>query len=185
MGTIMSFADDHTDFSLALYHELERTGNLFFSPFSVRIALAMALAGARGETAEQMRRALRFESSEAGRALSEMAKWLSPHAHATYELAIANAIWGQDGGLLRNEFRDLIVQVYAGEVNLVDFIRESESVRRRINESVEEKTKTKIRELIPAGGVDARTRLVIVNAVYFKGGWELVFEKDETRHKPF
>ena len=96
----MSVAADNNDFALALYgHLLQRSGNLFFSPFSIRTALGMAYAGARGDTAVQMSGALRFASSDDTLhvAFAEMIQRLNAAGDGKYEMAVANSLWGQDG----------------------------------------------------------------------------------------
>jgi serine protease inhibitor len=182
-----SFAEGNNDFALAMYGQLrQRPGNLFFSPFSIRTALAMTHAGAKGETAAQMREALRILSPDETlhAAFAEIIQRLNT-AGGKYEMAVANSLWGQDGAPLQPGFLDLIARYYSGGMNLVDFRRRAEAARLTMNRWVEEKTRQKIRELIPSGGLDADTRLVLVNAVYFKGMWVLQFRKAATRDEPF
>jgi serpin B len=183
-----SFAEDNNDFALGIYGELrQRPGNLFFSPFSIRTALGMTQAGARGETAAQMREALRISSSEEAlhAAFAEIIQRLNAAGGGKYEMAVANSLWCQDGAPLQPGFLDLIARHYGGGMNLVDFHRGAEAARVTMNHWVEDKTRQKIRELIPSGGLDADTRLVLVNAVYFKGMWVLQFLKAATRDEPF
>ena len=100
-------------------------------------------------------------------------------------MAVANSLWCQDGAPLQAAFLDLIERHYHGGVNLVDFRRAAESARIAINRWVEENTRQKIRELIPSGTLGAYTRLVLVNALYFKGIWVVPFTKAATREEPF
>lgn len=185
---LRSFAADQNDFALALYGQLlQRPGNLFFSPFSIRTALAMTYAGARSETAAQMGKAVRFASSDetVHEAFGELIQRLNADGGGKYEMTVANSLWSQDGAPLQRGFLDLIARHYGGGMNVVDFRHAVEAARLRINRWVEEKTKQKIRELIPAGGLVKDTRLVLVNAVYFKGMWVLQFSKIATRDEPF
>jgi len=185
---LRSFASDHNDFALALYGQLrQRPGNLFFSPFSIRTALAMAYAGARSETAAQMGKAVRFASSDetVHEAFGELIQRLNAAGGGKYEMAVANSLWGQDGAPLRAEFLELVERHYGGGMSVVDFRHAVEAARLRINRWVEDTTRQKIRELIPSGGLVADTRLVLVNAVYFKGMWALQFPKVATRDAPF
>ena len=182
-----SFAEDNNEFALALYGQLRQgPGNLFFSPFSIRAALAMAHAGARGETAAQMRAALYISSSEETLhdACAQTVSRLDA-AGGEYEMAVASSLWAQHGAPLRPKFLDLIARQYGGSMNIVDFRRGTGTARATMNRWVENQTRQKIRELIPAGGLDADTRLVLVNAVYFKGMWVLPFPKAVTRDEPF
>jgi serpin B len=183
-----SLAEDNNDFALALYGRLrQRPGNLFFSPFSIRTALGMTCAGARGETAVQMREALRCSSSDEGRhaGLAHIIQRPDAAGGGQYVLAVANALWGQEGAPLQPEFLDQIARHYDGSMHLVDFRRAAQAARAAINQWVEEKTRHRIRDLIPPDGVDAATRLVLVNAVYFKGQWVAPFAKTATRDEPF
>lgn len=183
-----SFAEDNNDFALAMYGQLrQRPGNLFFSPFSIRTALGMTQKGARGETAAQMREALRISSSDETLhvAFAEAIRWLKPGAGNEYEMAVANSLWGQDGAPLQRGFVDLIANHYDGGMKLADFRSDAEAARVAINRWVEDKTRQKIPDLIPAGGLDADTRLVVVNAVYFKGTWVLQFKSAETHDERF
>jgi len=184
-----SFREESNDFALAIYGQLRQqsSGNLFFSPFSIRTALAMAQAGARGETAAQMRQALCISSSSetihAG--FTEGIQRLNTGGDGKYEMVVANSLWGQDGAPIRSEYLDLTARYYGGGTNLVDFRCAAEGAREMINQWVEETTRQEIRELIPSGGVNADTRLVLVNAVYFKGNWVLKFHKAGTHEEPF
>jgi serpin B len=183
-----SFAEDNNDFALALYGTLrQRPGNLFFSPFSIRNALGVAQAGARGETAAQMREALCISSSDETLhvAFAETAQRLNAAAGGEYEMAVVNSMWGQDGAPLQPGFLDLIARHYRGTMNLIDFRRAGEAARVTMNQWVEDQTRRKIQELIPSGGLDPDTRLVLVNAIYFKGVWVLQFRKTATRDEPF
>jgi serine protease inhibitor len=188
MSPPKSFAEENNDFTLALYEQLrQRPGNLFFSPFGIRAALGMAEAGANGETASQMRGALHISSSDETRHVdfARISERLNAAGVGEYEMRIVNSLWCQDGASLKSEFLDLIARHYGGDANLVDFEHAADSARETINHWVEEKTRQKIRDLIAPGGIDADTRLVLVNAVYFKGKWVLRFLETATRDEPF
>jgi serpin B len=183
-----SFGEDSNNFALATYAQLrQQHGNLFFSPFSIRTALGMTYAGAKGETAAQMGEALCFSPSDETPhiAFEEIIQRLNAAGGGEYEMAVANSLWGQDGAAPLAGFLDLIARRYGGAMNLVDFGRAVDAARASINQWVEDKTKRRIRDLIPSGGLDAKTRLVLVNAVYFKGKWVLPFLKAATRDDPF
>ena len=182
------FAGHEDDFALPLYGQLRQgIGNLFFSPYSVRSALAMAWAGARGETAAQMARALRFAQADKAvhSALAAITRSLNASGGGAYEMAVANSLWAQCGTPLVAEYLDTIARHYGGAATLVDFRGRAEDARAAINQWVEEKTRRKILDLIPPGGVQADTRLVLANAVWFKGLWERQFSRGETRGEPF
>ncbi|MCI0702542.1 MAG: serpin family protein [Planctomycetia bacterium] len=178
---INTFAGDlHTQLAKA------EKGSLFFSPFSIETALAMTAAGARGKTLEEMQQALRLPNDPHAN-FGELLK----HINATdakkkrgYELTTANAIWAQAGYPWRKEFMELTRKHYGAGVVEVDFAK-SEAARTRINAWVEKETKEKIKELIPEGIIDALTRMVLTNAIYFKGTWQYTFDKKNTKDAPF
>ena len=183
-----SLEDDHNDFALALFERLRsRDRNLFLSPFSIRIALAMAYAGAKGETAVQMRRALRFGSSDdtLHSHLSGLLRRLNAAPADKCTLAIANSLWSQDGLPVRPEFVERVARHYGGGLNVVDFRQQPETARVQINRWVEQETRGRIQDLLSGGSVNTATRLVLANAVYFKGTWVLRFPKAATREEPF
>jgi serpin B len=100
-------------------------------------------------------------------------------------LALANSLWGQDGAPLQPAFIELITRHYSGVINLLDFRRDPEAARKTINQWVEEATRRRIQDLIPHDGLNALARLVVVNAVYFKGLWAQPFDRKATRNGPF
>jgi len=182
------FAADNNAFALAIYEHLrQRPGNLLFSPFSMRGALGMALAGARGDTAAQMRHVLRIVSIDepVHASVAPFVRGLNEAGSGDYELAVANSLWGQAGAPLEAGFLDVIMRHYGAGMNVVDFAGAADDARAAINRWVEDATRQRIRALIPVGSLDADTRLVLVNAVYFKGTWVLQFERALTRNELF
>lgn len=183
-----SFADQSNRFALALYNALrDSKGNLFFSPFSIRLALAMASAGARGETATQLARALHLPASHdiCAQVFATATGTLSRYNSRSCALAIANSLWAQYGDdTLLPEFVEVLVRCYRGELCATDFARATDAVR-AINSWVAEKTRHKIREIVSPRHVCERTRMVIVNAMFFKGTWQSPFEANATRNEPF
>jgi serpin B len=119
-----------------------------------------------------------------GNALGEIIRRLNASSDQ-YELVMANSLWGQEGKPLQADFLEAITRYYGGIVKLVDFRRKANGVGAIINKWVEDNTKQKILNLIPAGGLSAETRLILVNAVYFKGRWVLQFPKGWTCEEPF
>ena len=135
------------------------------------------LRGARGDTAEQMSRVLRFPSHDEGvhEAFAGVIHRLNRASGRDCEMAVANSLWTQEGAPLRAEFLDRVTRQYGGNVGIVDFQRAEAAARAAITRWVEDQTKQKIRDLGPRGEQDASTRLVLANAVYFKGLWMLPF----------
>ena len=178
-------------FALDLYHVLRKgSGNLFFSPYSISLALAMASSGARGNTQQQMAGALHFTLSPdrlhpAFHALDLEIARRGESTDKGFHLNIANAIWVQQGYALRDEYLGLLAENYGAAPHLVDFEQAWEAARLTINEWVSEKTQGKIKDLIPKGAIDDLTRVVLTNAIYFKAAWQDQFDKSGTRAEPF
>jgi serine protease inhibitor len=179
----------NTAFGLDLYGQLRsRSGNLFLSPFSISTALGMTYAGMRNRTAEQTAKALYFTlpPAELHAAFGKLQRALNAGdpAKRGYELSVANALWGQKGYPWKNEFLELTKENYGAGLIEVDFAA-AEEARKTINAWVEKQTRDKIKDLIPSGVLDALTRLVLTNAIYFKGNWDRQFKKDFTRDADF
>ena len=183
-------------FALDLYAKLQDAdGNLFFSPYSISTALAMTYAGARGQTATQMADALRFpvgnqpsslDSQQFASEFGKLIKDLNTRGEdGAYELTVANALWGQKGYGFLAEFLELVEKHYSSRLNEVDFAAATETARLTINAWVEKKTNEKIKNLIAEGVLDSMTRLVLTNAIYFKGNWAQQFKEDRTKEAPF
>jgi len=166
----------------------EKGGNLFFSPYSISTALAMTWAGAGGETEKQMAEVLKFTLSQAQlhKAFGMLEKQLNQAGEeGKYQLSVANALWGQAGYNFLGEFLELTEKKYGARLKEVDFVTQTEKTRQIINAWVEEKTNDKIKDLIKPGVLGALTRLVLTNAIYFKGDWANQFDKKRTRDETF
>lgn len=185
----MSAAADNSAFAFDIFQILkQKGGNLFFSPYSVSSALAMTYGGARGNTALQMQEAMRFTRGQEGthKAFAELGSLLGNiQSKGAVELAVANSIWPQTGYGFLPEYTALLKKFYGVEITPVDYANAPEPSRKRINKWVEVKTREKIKDLIPEGSIDPLTRLVLVNAIYFKGDWEEQFDPDDTVEAPF
>jgi serpin B len=179
----------NTEFALSLYVQLgSQKENLFFSPFSLSTALAMTYVGARGQTAAQMAAVLHFPTDQQRLhpALAILNKNLRADSETKgYQLHVANALWGQKGYHFRRHFLMSTKIYYGAGLNEVDFQSAAEEARRTINAWVEQQTKDKIKDLIPPRAVDALTRLVLTNAIYFKGDWLHPFTKPSTKDEAF
>jgi serpin B len=174
-------------FAVALYHQLRpQGGNLFFSPESISTALAMAYAGARGNTASEMAKALHFTlpPGQLHPAMGALLRDLNA-AHSDYQLNVANALWAQQGYTFRDEFLNLLKTDYGAGLQQVDFKGATEAARSTINQWVEQKTQDKIKDLLAPGALRPDTRLVLTNAIYFQGNWQTQFDKAQTRDEDF
>ena len=186
---IKKVIDGNKAFALDLYRELKgREGNLFFSPHSISTALAMTYAGARGNTAGQMAEVLHFslDQERLHPAFASISKALGAvQKKGNIELNIANSLWPQKGDPLLEEYLSLVRKHYGVSITPVDYGKARETARKMINAWVEAKTKKKIKNLLQPGVLDALTRLVLVNAIYFKGNWANQFKKSLTQDRPF
>ncbi len=176
-------------FALDLYAQLRGTpGNLFFSPYSVSACLAMTYAGARGETARQMAQTLHFnaDQDEVSSAFGELQRQLNAAEEKKgIQLNVANGLWAQEGHPFLPAFLQAAQNTYQAKVNQVDFRTQAEPVREQVNDWVSQKTQGKITNLLQPGTVDASTRLILANAIYFKGKWTRQFNKTNTTNAPF
>ncbi|MFX1564121.1 MAG: serpin family protein [Promethearchaeota archaeon] len=175
-------------FTIDLYENLRRQeGNLFFSPLSISTALAMTYAGADGRTATQMAEVLHFalEQEKLHPAFKTLNKLLLDRENISdYSIITSNALWIQKDYALLPAFLDIIKKNYGESLFEVDY-SEHEFVMKRINEWVRDKTQQKITELISKGILNEATRLVLTNAIYFKGNWQFQFKEADTRTEQF
>ena len=185
---IQTLADANNRFSLAFYSNLknDEEGNIFFSPYSISTALMMTYEGARGSTAEEMRTVFHFPEDEKIRRANSAAvhNQLNPQ-NAKYTLSAANALWPQENFTLEDDYVMSIRGYYGGEVTNLDFITRTEESRVLINDWVSDRTNEKINDLLPEGSLTALTRVVLTNAIYFKGIWKDQFKRQNTREEDF
>jgi len=177
-------------FAFYLYQALrEEEGNLFYSPHSISLALAMTYAGARGETELQMADTLHFTLSQdqLHNAFNGLDLELTARGEGAegkdgegFRLNIVNEIWGQRDYKFLGEFLDVLAENYGAGLRLLDFINAPEEARITINDWVSDQTEGRIEDLIPQGVIDALTRLVLTNAIYFNAAWLNPFDEDTT-----
>jgi serpin B len=192
---IASIADGNNAFGWDLYRQLQgEAGNLFYSPYSISSALAMTWAGARGDTTAQMAQVLHFELDQASLhpAFNGLMLALASRAEAggiapdqAFKLNVANALWGQQGFPFLAEFLDTLALNYDAGMYLVDFQNDPEGARQDVNDWVSRETQEKIKDIVPPGAIDAMTRLVLANAIYFKADWASEFAREDTFDQDF
>jgi serine protease inhibitor len=196
---ILSAAASLQEFSVDLYGSLTETsgnGNLVFSPASIVTALAMAYAGAAGTTAQEMAATLHFrlEGDTLHQALNSLDAALESRSWQGKDpedkdqgvlVKTANSLWGQKGTVFEQLFLDTLAADYGAGMRLVDYMTAAEDARKAINEWVASETEEKITDLIPAGALDALTRLVLVNAVYLDATWASQFDPALTKEGQF
>ncbi|XP_033855770.2 leukocyte elastase inhibitor-like isoform X1 [Acipenser ruthenus] len=192
-----------------------KADNIFYSPLSISSALAMVYLGARGNTASEMAQVLHFSKPKGDGAAAGMQQKMQMQmpscfqsvslnkskddVHsgfstlisdinkqgAPYKLCLANRLYGEKSFNFVKEFIQDTKKFYQAELEAVDFVTASEAARQNINSWVQSQTQDKIKNLLAKGTVDALTRLVLVNAIYFKGNWGKKFSKSETRERAF
>ena len=184
---IQEVVNANNKFAFDLYSELNKSedGNIFYSPYSISAALAMTYDGAKGQTADEMKSVFHFPESNILRPnfaaiYNDINKKDKP-----YKLSTGNALWVQQDYQLLGEYLSTVEKYYGGKAANLDFAKEAEKSRQTINTFIEEQTDNKIKDLIPQGVLDASTRLILTNAIYFKGTWTWEFDKSDTREQDF
>src|ERR1019366_8840712 len=175
-------------FTTASYKQLTgRDGNLILSPFNIATALSMALAGARGRTAEEIQSVLHLHyDSTYDAALGALLANLTKDGNTGgNELHTANGLWVQKGFAILPDFENTLTNNYHAPLTPLDFRANPEAARSQINRWTEEHTKEKIANLLPAGSLDSQTRLVLTSAIYFYGKWQAPFVPSRTQPAPF
>uniref|UniRef100_A0A671TDR4 Leukocyte elastase inhibitor-like n=1 Tax=Sinocyclocheilus anshuiensis TaxID=1608454 RepID=A0A671TDR4_9TELE len=178
----------HARLSLSLFQKISEghaSVNVFYSPLSISAALSMLSLGAGGNTASQMSRTLHFPEAE-GEMHAGFTKLLSEinRAGAPYALSLASRLYGEQSYTFIEKFISDTRTLYEAELETVDFSN-ADAARVNINSWVQKQTQEKIQDLLSEGDVDSLTRLVLVNAIYFKGSWETKFREEDTREQQF
>ena len=192
---LADLVNGNSAFAFDLYRALcVEDGNLFYSPYSISLALAMTYAGARGETERQMADTLHFllPQDRLHPAFNDLDIRLASRARdqqrdfdTGFRLNIANALWGQEGYEFVEEFLNVLSENYGAGVRPMDFMTMPEESRLTINDWVADRTEDRIKELIPKDVIDEFTRLVLTNAIYFNAKWRYTFDESSTLMRPF
>lgn len=180
---------DHREFALSLYPVLDTPDvNLVFSPYSIASCLSMVYVGARGETASQMQNALHLgiDRKTIAKTTSALNLSLLPKTKedTAYQLNIANALWVDQGTFLLSDFRYAIEQQFKAKLGILNFSQSANALT-TINNWVAQQTQNKIPNLLSDNDINAVTRLVLTNAVYFQGSWAHPFDPKATKNAPF
>lgn len=184
---LKQFAEQNNDFGIELYHRLRtQPGNIFFSPYSISTALAMVSTGARNQTEAQMLKCLHLGADQQRNTTlhRDMMTFLL-HKPKGYDIRIANALWGQSAHPFKADFVTGLQHSFRAEGRTLDFAGEAEQSRTIINQWVEAQTNQRIKDLLPSGSINGLTRLVLTNAIYFKGTWQTPFSNSATRPADF
>lgn len=186
---LSSLAHHNNAFAIDLYRQLsQQEGNIFFSPYSISVALAMTHAGARGRTAGEMEKTLHFtlKADSLNKTFRKLINSMNARGKTgKYTLAVANRLWGDKKTRFLKSFLDETEKFFNAPLEQLDFQKETEKSRIAINKWVEKMTHDRIRDLLQKGIIEESTRLVLTNAIYFKGDWRTQFDKARTAKKPF
>jgi serpin B len=193
LAAALPAADSHivpamNAFTTAAYKQLAGgDANLILSPFNIATALSMALAGARGQTAAEIQSVLRlhYDSTYDAALASLLADLAKAANNDGNQLLTANGLWVQKGFAILPAFENTLANNYHAPLTPLDFVAAPEAARSQINRWTEEQTKEKIKDLFPAGSLNAQTRLVLTSAIYFYGKWQDPFLTSRTRPAPF
>ena len=194
-----TLTSDNTAFAADVYKTLRSSPkfegqNIFFSPHSISVALAMTYAGARGTTESEMASALHFSLPQdrlhsAFNALDLALASRGTGAKAAdglpFRLRVTNSLWGLPKMPFEQPFLDTIAESYGAGIRLTDFVGDPEGSRQTINKWVDGQAESRIPELLAKDAVNPLTRLVLVNAVYFNAAWKEPFEDAITKTGTF
>ncbi len=182
-------------FAFDLYRQVRQgADNLFFSPYSISMAVAMTYAGAAGDTAHEIAHAMQFylPSDTLHPAFNYLDQQIASRGQGAqgkdeegFRLNVVNAIWGQKGYPFRSEYLDVLARNYGAGLRVLDFQKSPEASRTTINQWVEEQTEGRIKDLVADGSITSLTRLVLTNAVYFNAAWQSQFQKAATTEGTF
>ncbi|XP_033930088.1 leukocyte elastase inhibitor-like [Melopsittacus undulatus] len=183
-----SLCNANSRFALDLlrrFNETNPTGNVFFSPLSVSAALAMVFLGSKGNTEAQVLKTLHFDKVEDTHSRFQTLTMDINRSNAPYLLRLASRLFGEKSYTFLPDFLTNTQKFYGADLATVDFLHACDEARKQINQWVERETEGKILHLLSEGSVDNTTRLVLVNAIYFKGNWAEKFKEADTTDMPF
>lgn len=189
LGNITSFDEAVNAFCFDFFKKLSgdenNSPNIFYSPYSVFTALAMTYEGARGNTATEMENVLHIEQDNDSfhEYMQSLYNYLNHNSE--YNISTANALWPDVGFTLLDDYVNIIETYYGGKASEVEYDNPEEAAR-IINEWVENQTNNLIKDLVPADAIDPTlTKLILTNAIYFKGTWKIQFDEENTTERDF
>lgn len=186
----ITVAQDNLAFGLELFHAQDQGKTSCISPYSIASALFIPYAGAEGLTKEEMGMVLGFKRpvpimADAFSGLNRTLTYHPSNFPDSFRLLIANSLWVQNESRLIPSFLKVVQNELGGTVRPVDFIKQTEATRDRINDWVSRETNSKITNLLAEGSVTQQTQMVVVSALYLKGEWMYPFNADNTHMEPF
>jgi serpin B len=184
------FRDSVNRFALNLFHKVassEVGGNVFYSPSSITLSLGLVYLGSHGATQREISSALQMDSFS----FEQVAKGFRMLMEETFEkdsltkVHMINQLWVDRSFPVHESFLKHASEFFDSQVNQLDIRNHPEEARIAINEHISTQTEKKIANLIPASSLDSLTRMVIANAIYFKGAWASPFEEENTSDSTF
>lgn len=179
---------DSNNFAFSLYHHLLKDSdgrNVFYSPFSVSSAMSMLLLGSANKSEAELIKVLSLEGVENPQEQIKKRRVSISQVVEGLELNTANKLFPEKSYKINPEYLAQVKDVYDTDVELLDFIQNSDASRKIINDWVSRVTKDKINDLLQPGSISPDTRLVLANAIYFKGNWQEQFKKERTTEQDF
>ena len=184
---LRSFVRANSLLSLKLYDQFKLSSeNLFFSPYSIIVSLAMLYGGANGETKEQIAKFLNASLAEQlfHDTIAHLGDILTQLATIDFQLNSANAFWSQKDHLFLKSYLSLLENKYGAEIRSINFAQADQACQ-QINQWTAEKTNNRIRDVINPSQLDSQIRLLLTSAIYFKANWSSTFEESKTKNLPF
>ncbi|NHB69421.1 serpin family protein [Perlabentimonas gracilis] len=182
-------ATEANSFALSMYKQFAQADNdnVFFSPISISMALGMTYAGADGETKKQISEVLNFPYNDKNfhAQMGQLQSNLLDKQSEGVDIALANQLWAENSYRFKCRYLRTTQKLYNSPVKRLDFSGNPNASRIEINQWVEELTRDRIKDLLPDGSISSLTKMVLTNAIYFKGQWDKKFEAENTRDDIF
>uniref|UniRef100_A0A1B6LQ12 Serpin domain-containing protein n=1 Tax=Graphocephala atropunctata TaxID=36148 RepID=A0A1B6LQ12_9HEMI len=184
MSALETVTQGTNKFAISLYRALSsnQSGNVFVSPLSVQMVLALAYTGAKGKTADELAKLLslpeKLDNTYTG--YNALLKVLQDPV-----LKLANRMFVEKSAAILETFQKSAEKYFLSPAEQVDFAKDTENSRVHINSWVEDQTNKKITNLLAPGVLSSDTRLVLVNAIHFKADWSKQFQEKDTKEQPF
>lgn len=174
-------------FDLYKHISMDKGENVVFAPFSITPAFGMVTLGAKDETEKQLLQVFRFPDNQPSLHvnLGKLQRTIQHDAHSSIDISITNRVWMEKTYRVNPSYRRSLQKFYGAKVAPADFTRNPEMSREKINKTVQADTKNYIKNLLPQGSVTGVTRLVLTNAIYFKGKWAVPFDTKKTSQRNF
>ncbi len=182
------YSDSINRFTFEIYSKIQeenQNNNLFISGYSIHNAIEMVYEGAIGKSAEEIEKVLYINPENKNRLAILKSLIEELNKEEKNKLLVANALWVQKDYKILKDYLNIIEKYYFGKANNLDFAKDPENSRKIINDWVEKKTSNKIKDLIPEGCLNSSIKMVLTNAIYFKGNWLLKFDENLTKEEDF